>query len=337
MSLIKDTSIGRDRLCSLAFEGYADGVVVTDLADKIILLNEQAARLLGFGDADEAINTDILDLVEPDERVRATENGNRLSQEGISIETTYRMRRSDGQVFHAEVKRSAVTGDVGQPEALVWTIRNGSYRAVLEKRLLEIHEKERREIGLDLHDGICSGLAGIAYALESLGKGTPAQDELARRVAEIAAELRKMLAEVRRLAEGFHPVPIGPYGITSALKGLCKNVEQHYEVSCVFECPNPVSVEDEDKAIHLFRIAQEAVTNAVKHGEAQHIVISLYRQGDKAILAVEDDGIGLPEELPENKGMGLAIMNYRGRMINAAVAMGKRPQGGTAVECMFKP
>ena len=125
-------------------------------------------------------------------------------------------------------------------------------------------------------------------------------------------------------------------GLMSALEDLANRVADLFKVSCRFECPQPVFVMDNTKATHLYRIAQEAITNAIKHGRAQQIEIRLSPAPEQITLTVSDDGVGFEAAARQPKGMGLRIMNHRASMIGGTVNLQKKPGGGTEMVCTVR-
>lgn len=206
----------------------------------------------------------------------------------------------------------------------------------LEREVLQISELEQRRIGQDLHDGICQHLAGIelmSQVLEqNLAKKAKAQ---AAQAEKIATHVRDVIGQTRSLARGLSPVVLESEGLMAALAELAANTKKLFQVTCRFECPTPVYVHDLIKATHLFRIAQEAVTNAVKHGKAAEIEISLETKLEKIILTVRDNGRGFTQPAGPQKGMGLRTMQYRAGMIGATLLFQRQSKGGTAVICFL--
>jgi len=125
-------------------------------------------------------------------------------------------------------------------------------------------------------------------------------------------------------------------GLMSALEQLTGEVEDLFQISCRFECLDLVLIHDDAMAMHLYHVAQEAVNNAVKHGKAHNILISLRCASTHLVLIVEDDGVGIPQP-PPSTGMGLHIMSHRAKMIGGALSVDRRNGGGTRVTCSFQP
>jgi signal transduction histidine kinase len=207
-------------------------------------------------------------------------------------------------------------------------------RERLEKEILEISEREQRRIGHDLHDSLCQHLAATAMAGQVLG------EKLSAKSSPEAVDARKIVKLVedsivltRNLAHGISPVEMEKEGLITALREYAANISQLFKVHCVFDSETPPMVQDAATATQLYRIMQEAVSNAIRHGKPKEIVISLANQKQRLELTVEDDGAGLPEDWQKNRGLGTRIMAHRAAMIGGTFSMEPNPTGGTFVKC----
>ncbi len=211
-------------------------------------------------------------------------------------------------------------------------------RERLEKELLEAGEREQRRIGHDLHDSLGQHLTATALAGKVLAK------KLADKSAPEAAAADRLVVLVedaieltRKLARSLHPIELEANGLADALKNLAANISQAFNVVCRFENSGPVALTEPAAEIHLYRLAQEAVSNAIRHGRARNVVISLAGAGGKTLLTITDDGCGLPADAHAKPGMGLRIMDYRARMIGATFDIQNLPAGGTRAVCVLNP
>jgi signal transduction histidine kinase len=211
-------------------------------------------------------------------------------------------------------------------------------RSRLEKELLEIAEAEQRRIGQDLHDSLGQHLTATAMAGKLLAKKlqekSPAEAAAANRVVELTEEAVEL---TRKLARSLHPVELEAHGLADALQQLAAHISRAFNVSCRFASAGPLEVADIKVRTQLFRIAQEAVSNAIRHGRARHIVISFEGIGERRLLAVTDDGSGLPPDARKKNGLGLRIMDYRARMIGATFDIENLPAGGARAVCALNP
>ncbi|MBI5772383.1 MAG: response regulator [Verrucomicrobia bacterium] len=208
-------------------------------------------------------------------------------------------------------------------------------RKRLEMEVLEISDREQRRIAQDLHDGLGQQLAGIACLCDALKQDMAAQKSpQAADATKVASLLTDAVGQTRRLARGLYPVENKPEGLMHALAELAERTTDIFRVDCQFLCPRPIRVENDSVATHLYRIAQEAVTNAIKHGKAKWIEIGLASSAQRIILAVRSDGTSYRKTPhPSAKGMGLRIMQYRSGLIGGSVLVQRRPEGGTEVIC----
>ncbi len=207
-------------------------------------------------------------------------------------------------------------------------------RMLLEKELLAISERERRSIGQDLHDSLCQHLTGTALAAQVLGEKLASRNAPESQSADKVARLvEEGISMSRQLAAGLQPVEPSPDGLMQALQQFSETTSSLFNVNCRFECESPVLVRDNGVATHLYRIAQEAVSNAIKHGRAATVLVSLNVQEDGTALAIHDDGVGLPEEPLRRKGLGLGIMAYRANVIGAVFNVQRGRSSGSVVTC----
>jgi signal transduction histidine kinase len=207
-------------------------------------------------------------------------------------------------------------------------------RRDLERQIADLTDREQRRIGRELHDRLGQQITGIGMLARSLERrlaasGAP-EAEAAAALAEVA---RGAQTQVRALARGLLPVEVDAGGLMNALADLARQTETLYSQSCVFRCERPVEMEDNFTATHLYRMAQEAVHNAVKHAEASRVEIRLESREGRLILSVSDDGRGLPEDPPEPGGLGLRILRYRASLLDARLTVHSSPGRGTTVSC----
>ncbi len=210
-------------------------------------------------------------------------------------------------------------------------------RKRLEKEILEISSREQRRIGDDLHDGLGQLLAGTRYTIARLVKRLQQKgvEEEVTAALEIDQFVAEAMSQAKALAHGLTPVGMEADGLVQALKGLVYTTERLYGLPCRLRCQEPVYVNDLETATQVYRIAQEALNNAMRHSHASKLEVTLAQQGNSTVLTVRDDGDGIPEDAGEGGGMGLRIMKYRARMIQGTLDVRRVPQGGTLVTCNF--
>ena len=206
----------------------------------------------------------------------------------------------------------------------------------LEREIVNISEAEQRRIGQDLHDGLCQYLAGLTCSASSL------RDDLeklhVRAEANTASELVKLLqdavVQTRDLAHEFVPAQVNRLGLVLALESLAQSTGRMHGVTCSFQFHGGSPNWDDQAAMHLYRIAQEAINNATRHGKPRNILVFLEAADHSISLRVLDDGVGVSESCSE--GVGLRIMRYRARSIGGEVTVERRNGPGTTVSCTVR-
>jgi PAS domain S-box-containing protein len=213
-------------------------------------------------------------------------------------------------------------------------LRDITDRIELEAEILQTSEKESRRIAQDLHDGLGQLLAGVAHLAHTLHKNLAAKSHPEAPQSErIVKVIYEAIAQARSLSRGLHPVESVSNGLMVALETLARQTKSLFQINCRFTCRRPLLIADDAVATHLYRIAQEAVSNAIKHGKPGRIEISLTGMPEQIALVVKDDGTGIHIRQRKNSGMGLRIMQYRARIIDGSLTIKNEEGGGTAVVC----
>ncbi len=205
----------------------------------------------------------------------------------------------------------------------------------LEREILQISDREKFRIGRDLHDEMSQHLLGVAL------KGMLLERKLKKRglpealvAHEVTAEINKVIAKTRKVSQSLFPMALSKKDFLAVLRELAEKVRNSFKVSLKLKiAPDQLSLEPE-KAVHLYRIIQEAVTNSIRHGRAEHIEVSI-KNGAKgrSRLEVRDDGSGIPEPFHPSEGLGLQIMEYRAHMIEGQIEIKRNGDGGTVLKC----
>jgi PAS domain S-box-containing protein len=278
---------------------------------------------------------DWLDAIHIEDRQRVLHAA--VTQVNGRYDEKYRIVRPDGSIRWIHDRGFPVRDEAGRIYRIAGIAEDVTERTELEKRLLEITDREQARIGQDIHDGLCQQLVGAAFNVELLredlsAKGQPESE----RTRKIAALLSNAIIQARNLARGLYPIKLETEGLCPALQELAANVTSEFAVACAVECPRPISVPDVNVEMHLYRIAQEAVNNALKHARASRILIRLAVESDKVRLSVTDDGVGTAAGTPGRQGMGLHIMKYRAAMIGGTLTLQSGEPGGTIISCVFE-
>jgi len=262
--------------------------------------------------------------------------------------------RKDGSEFPIEL---SVT-EVDHSKVFTGIVHDISERKRLQRHILEIGAEEQRRIGLELHDGTGQELTGLALhagtllelfdaipkkSVDGITGGFVHEARLAK-MREFAAKLFRGLNEanhnVQQLAHGIMPVQIEPQGLQAALEELTASIANRRQLTCRFVCSATVVVSNIAVATHLYRIAQEALNNALRHSQADEIIVSLENHGDHVAFEVTDNGVGINSVLKPTKksidrnGMGLRTMQYRCGMIGGTFQLEQLESGGTTVKCI---
>ncbi|WP_395751100.1 sensor histidine kinase [Prosthecobacter sp.] len=232
----------------------------------------------------------------------------------------------------------AVSASRNKQEANEAQIRMLEERRQLEKDIVSVSEHEQQRIGQDLHDGICQQLAAIGCAARVLSEDLQAQGvQSAQDASMIESSVQQVVLEARNLARGIFPVHVDRSGLTAALDDLGKMMGRLTGIPIVVSHCVDVSVDAPEVSMNLYRIAQEAVANAVKHSGATEIVIDLKQENGWLEMRVEDNGKGMTQTQGQrDEGMGLRTMHYRAQALLAKLAISRRPQGGTLVCCRLQ-
>lgn len=209
-------------------------------------------------------------------------------------------------------------------------------RRQLEREVIEVSHREQQRIGQDLHDDLCQWLTASELLSSALAKNVAAESPAnAALAAKVGHNLRHALARARNLARGLTPGVAVTAGLDAALKQLARTAAEMFEIRCTCESDGTIKVRDENKILQLYRIAQEAITNSVRHGGAREVFLDVQADGDHAAVLIRDDGCGIAEPLPERTGLGLRTMRYRAARIDATLDIRRAAKGGTEVVCTF--
>ena len=210
-------------------------------------------------------------------------------------------------------------------------------RQRLETKIAEIGEAERRNIRHELHDGLCQELAGIGFMSNVLARNLAAADRSEAKEAQAVSDLvHDTLTRTRKLARGISPVEASEEGLMGALGELASTTRRIYGIECRFECPHPVLIKNNNAAGHLYRIAQEAIHNALENGKAGVVRIALEPVRSGARLSIQDNGVGLIEKDRDHPGIGIRVMRHRATSIGAELEIRPAEGGGTSVVCAWK-
>jgi PAS domain S-box-containing protein len=291
--------------------------------------NPALARIHGFDSVDELMRMKVADLyLEPEDRRAGMEE---LARNGQAMGLELQLRRKDGQVVYAAVNATAHRGADGQVEWIDGVLEDVTERRRLERQILSISDEEQARIGHELHDGLCQQLIGLTFdanrLLEEAEERRPPDLKVAKRLAE---GLDGAITEARQLSRGLFPVRLEGAGLLSALEELAGRTEKRFGVTCRLEAAGELALPSKTVATQLYRIAQEALSNAARHSGGKNIRLRLAAEPGGLVLRVQDDGSGFNPSR-ESTGMGLHIIRYRARSIGAKLDVMTSSGGGTEV------
>jgi PAS domain S-box-containing protein len=315
-------------------ESSDDAIIGKSLDGYVTSWNHGAEIIFGYSSS-EIVGKHISLLIPEDRKGEEPSILEKIKRgESVDHFETVR-RRKDGRLIDVSVTISPIRNAKGKIIGASKLARDITGRKQLEREILEISDREQRRIGHDLHDGLGQHLAGIEMMSQVLDKKlAPKFSDGARRAADIARHVREAIGQARALARGLSPVTLESEGLASALHEHAVNVEKLYGVHCHLDYDTQVLVPNHAVATHLFRLAQEAVSNALKHGKATEISIHLKSDPGWIYLGISDNGVGFsPDKTPPTTGMGLRIMKFRAGMIGGTLTIERNARDGMIVMC----
>jgi len=323
----------------ILMEGVADyAICMLDIKGHVISWNPGSERIHGYRQP-EIFGQDFSTFytVADQQRDKPREHIERANAENRHEDEGWRVRK-DGTTFWANVIITSLRDQTGVLRGFAHIARDITELKRLEREVLEISENEQQRIGQDLHDGLGQELTGLAFLSQNLRRRLTASalPEAAEEAQRISRLVNHAIEQTRELARGLSPVELGADGLLAALRSLAGQVQKMCAIPIEIKLHDAVRVEDHNAAIHLYRISQEAITNAARHSRASRIWIGLEDLDRDVIVTVEDNGIGIPVNRIEHKGLGLRLMLYRARMIGATMSVQTRQGGGTVVRCVYR-
>jgi len=314
-------------------ESSEDSIISKTLDGFIVSWNAGARRIYGYT-AQEVIGRPVSVLCPPERVDEVYQNLDRVRRgEHVQHFATTRVRK-DGRRIDMSLTISPIKDASGVVIGASAIGRDITDHKVLEREVLDIAAREQRRIGQDLHDDTGQELTGLAMMAQRLAAELAAKSlPQTATVTLIVDGLEQALNHIRGMSRGLVPVEVDAEGLMVSLADLAARTSELHAVACTFKCKEPVCILDNQAATNLYRLSQEAVTNAVKHGHARRIVISLTADPAVVTLNIRDDGDGFPESPSETSGTGLRIMRYRADLIGAKLTIGPVQPRGTLVSC----
>ena len=316
---------------------------IMDHSPAMIFLKDRQGRYVHFNrqfeqvfhlPLDQTVGKTDAEIFSPEQAASFRANDLKVIQAGIPMVF-------DEVTFHDDCPRANIVtrfplfDGEGKIYAIAGIATDITERRRLEAEVLEISEREQRRIAQDLHDGLGQHLTGVVHLVAGLqarlGERSLAEAADAARIVKL---LDDAVAQTRSLARGLHPVPAETGGLMASLEQLAEMVRDLFRTDCRFECPQSVLLPDNVMATHLYRIAQEAVNNAIKHGRASQIRIGLAQTSDWISLTVRNNGGPVPAKRVRKEGLGLRTMQYRASMIGGSLMIVSDARHETTVACM---
>ncbi|HEX8964277.1 MAG TPA: PAS domain S-box protein [Rhodocyclaceae bacterium] len=346
-----------------ALEGAGEGVWDWNVGSGETSFSKRILEVWGCAADSDAVHR--LDLWtdrihEDDKAVVAAALQNCLAGRRRTFAVEHRARRNDGHWHWALVHGMVVSRDgAGNPQRMIGTYADITERktvereltaakeaaealleraSMAERRILDISEQTRERIGQELHDDLGQHLTGAAFLSEILFRKLEAATRPEQEDAAMITRLiNEAVAKTRNLAQGLYPVELKEAGLCSMLQQLARSVERTYVVECAVAADPDFALEDGAVAINLFRMAQEAISNAVRHGKATRIEIRMARTAAAMLLEIEDNGCGIAEGALDRGGLGMHTMRYRAALIGAELTIANGTGGAKVVIAFALP
>lgn len=310
-----------------------DAIITIDDRGSIRTFNKAAEELFQFNSA-EMIGENVKKLMpQPYRREHDDYIGN-YHQTGerkiIGIGREVTGKRKDGSTFPMYLAVSEV--NVNGQRLYTGIVRDISEQRRLEQEVLRVSEHERHRIGQDLHDGLGQMLTGITLITKNIAASLKEEDHpLTGEVNEITDLLKEADEYARGLSRNLVPVELDSSGLVAALQRLTMNAERLFNIDCELKDTLNIHFDDPTSLTHLFRIVQEATSNAVKHGNASNVQIDMKADDTKLTIKIEDNGTGFAPDWDQHKGLGVRIMKFRSRLIGANLEIAESSLGGAAI------
>ncbi len=303
----------------------------------VLRMNAVAEKLFGYT-MKELKDREVweLPIMNAEEKHAAQQRFQSLLDGADKVTAAFPIRTRRGETRHIESTTMAVTKPDGSIDCLITTGTDMTERRQLEAEVIRVAEQEHIRIGHDLHDGIGQTLTGIASLVEALESKLQGEDKKdAKRIYEL---VKTATEETRRLSHGLSPAAVKNRGLAGGLLLIAETVRENFRRDCVCQIDDPAPRVDQEAEIHLFRIAQEAVNNAIRHGGATKLRISLrHKSSTRGLLEISDNGPGFPDGKISSTGdgIGLRVMEHRAHLINGELKIQTVRSKGVRVTCQF--
>ncbi|MDZ7806442.1 MAG: PAS domain S-box protein [Gracilimonas sp.] len=316
-------------------ESAAEGIFTINKKGAILSLNPAVERIFGYSKS-EMIGEQLCSfLTLPTQDFINTDLVGRrkmLMGKNRQVQAVHK----DGHIFPVELSLNEIK--LGKHFILTGLIRDLTESRKLEAEILKAAESERLKLGQELHDGVGQMLSAIAMISGNLARKAKANNlPGANELDGITSMIQEADEEIRQLSHGLAHVELQNEGLQLALKGMCERFQSISDTHCRFICSPGLEIEDYMTSLHLFRIVQEAIQNAIKHGNPGQITVKLQKEENHVILSIEDDGDGFSNDIHQEKlkGMGLNTMQYRAEILGGSFSVENTSDGWTKVRCII--
>jgi PAS domain S-box-containing protein len=323
----------------LAMESGGLGTRDVNLQNNREIWSETHFRICGYEPISSGVaDSDMLDrLIHSDDLKRILMARQQAREERSLYHVEFRLRRADTQkIIWIELWGRYYYDQKGEAVRLVGICfdisrRKELERKELEREILEITTTQQQIIGQDLHDGLGQELTGLGLMAQTLAQQLPEDSMGNRIVTRLIVGIDHTHRLVRDLSRGLIAIEVDARGLGPALRELAKWTIENTGISVIVECPESFELPDQTTATHVFRIVQEAVSNALRHGLPRQIRITVIPESSGPRFDIKDDGIGLHDKAEAKQGLGLRIMKYRAGLIGGVLQIDSEEEGGTMV------
>jgi PAS domain S-box-containing protein len=341
----RDLAAATDRLresearLAAALRATNDGVWEWQIPEQRIYFSARWKAILGY--KPEEIEDSLAEWkarVHPDDRARlAKAEEECFAGDSAVFSIEYRLQHKDRSYRWILLRASLQRDQEGKPLRMIGADADITVQKELEKEILRISDREQWRIGQELHDGLGQQLTAIEFMCESLKADLGAErPEVGAQFTQITQCLREAVSQTRSLAHGLTPFMLDAGGLQAGLEELTQRMNSLGRLKCRFVCPFRVPIKESEIASHLFRIAQEAVNNALKHSGATEVTISLTSSPGDVRIQIVDDGKGFPRTARGREGIGLHVMKHRANAIGADLTIDSTPGKGVTVTCTLQ-
>jgi signal transduction histidine kinase len=259
-----------------------------------------------------------------------------LGRKGSTESVDYRVVTEDGGLVW--IRHSVVCSASKSPARLQGLVRVLNEQKLLETECLRICERERASIGQELHDDICQLLAGLSCMLDVLGRQVAGvRPDLHSQLDELSSQIHGGMERTRALAHGLVPARLVSMGLEKALSELARQTLVSRQVKVDFSHSKGIPSHSNEQILHLYRIAQEAISNAIRHGGATGIELTLRKASGKMLLGIRDNGRGMPSKANRPQGIGMHVMQFRAGILGGSLRITSSPSRGVYVEVSYAP